>query len=81
MALSVLVLFTGVLGANTVTSPPEKLEGVFNSNWFKILTMTSLSLATTKDIEITLLVMMTFFTILYLFRTPEERARHGLLGL
>lgn len=81
MALSVLVLFTGAMGANTVTTPPKNLEGVFNSNWFKILTMVSLSLATTKDIEITLLVLLTFFAVLYFVRTPEERARHGLLGL
>ena len=81
LALSTLVLFTGAMGANTVTSPPKNLESVFNSNWFKMLTMSMISLAATKDIEITLLVMISFFAILYIFRTPEERARHGLLGL
>ena len=81
IALSILVFLTGAMGTNTVTSPPKKLESVFNSNWFKILTMVMISLATTKDIEITLLVMVSFFAMLYAIRTPEERARHGLLGL
>ena len=70
---SLIVMYQGLFGGMSLKDQPERLESLRENVAFKIFTLTCIAFTATQDIEISLLSVMLFITLLYLVKTPEER--------
>jgi len=71
--LSLIVMYQGLFGAMTLKDQPSRLKKMSKNVAFKIFTMTCIAFTATQDIEIALMSVLLFITLLYFIKTPAER--------
>ena len=73
VVFSLIVMYQGLFGGMSLKDQPLRLKKMSKNIAFKILTMTCIAFTATQDIEISLMSVLLFITLLYLIKTPAER--------
>ena len=73
VVFSLIVMYQGLFGGMSLKYQPSRLKKMSKNVAFKILTMTCIAFTATQDIEISLMSVLLFITLLYLIKTPAER--------
>lgn len=75
---TLLVFYQGLFSGNAIHIP-DRLKKNFDNRYFRFLSLLAISFTATRDIEIAIISTLIFLTIIYLIKTPEERAKDGFL--
>ena len=77
VAFSLVVIYQGLFGGLSLSSPPQRLEKLSNNVYFRLGTMFAISFTATKDVEIALVSIVLFVVAMNLLKTPEEKKASG----
>jgi|ETNvirnome_6_100_1030635.scaffolds.fasta_scaffold00364_8 hypothetical protein len=75
IVFSLIVIYQGLFGGMSLKDQPSRLKKISKNVAFKIFTMSCIAFTATQDIEISLISVVLFITLLYLVRTPAERKK------
>ena len=75
---SLLVIFQGIFGGNSIKIIPEKLLKLFENPWFRIMGIFLIAYTATLEIEMAVLSTVIFTVFINLLRTEEERKQFPL---
>jgi len=78
IVFSLIVMYQGLFGGMSLKDQPVRLKKLSKNVAFKIFTMTCIAFTATQDIEIAIISVLLFITLLYLFKTPAERKKGPL---
>ena len=70
---TLVVIYQGLFGGMSLSSPPERLEKLSDNVYFKLATMFAIAFTATKDVEIALVSIALFVVAMNLLKTPEEK--------
>jgi hypothetical protein len=75
---SLIILYQGLFSGNAIEIP-MRLKALFDNKTFRFMSLMLIAFSATKDIEYALLSTVIFLTVIYAFKTPEERRKTGLI--
>lgn len=75
---SLIILYQGIFSGNGVIIP-ERLQKLFLSPTFRLLSIMLIAFSATQDIEYAMISTLIFISILYALKTPEERKKTGFV--
>lgn len=75
---SMIVLYQGLFSGNGLAIP-ERLQAMFASPLFRLVSIMLISFTATQDIEYAMISTILFVGILYALKTPEERKKTGFV--
>lgn len=75
---SLLIMYQGLFSGNAFEIP-EKLMSLFDNKMFRFVSLMLIAFTATRDIEYALLSTLIFLSIMYAFKTPEERKKTGFI--
>jgi hypothetical protein len=75
VVFSLIVMYQGLFGGMSLKDQPSRLKKMSNNVAFKIFTLSCIAFTATQDIEISLISVVLFITLLYLVKTPAERKK------
>tara|TARA_R110002153_G_scaffold272326_1_gene440874 strand:- start:585 stop:887 length:303 start_codon:yes stop_codon:yes gene_type:complete len=79
---TLLVIYQGLFGGMSLSSPPERLVKLSDNVYVKLATMFAIAFTATKDVEIALVSIVLFVVVVNLIKTPEEKkASENFLNL
>lgn len=70
---SLIVMYQGLFGGMSLRDQPKRLKSLKNNVFFKLFTLSCIAFTATQDIELSILSVLLFVTLLYAIKTPEER--------
>lgn len=76
--LSVIILYQGLFSGNAFKIP-IRLEKFFENKTFRFVSLILIAFSATRDIEYALLSTLIFLSVMYAFKTPEERKKTGFI--
>jgi len=77
VAFSLVVIYQGLFGGLSLSSPPERLVKLSDNVYVKLATMFAIAFTATKDVEIALVSIVLFVAAMNLLKTPEEKKASG----
>jgi len=75
---TLIIMYQGLFSGNAIKIP-KNLEKMFNNKTFRFVSIMLIAFAATRDIEYALVSTLTFLTLLYAIKTPEEREKTGFI--
>ena len=78
IVFSLLIMYQGLFSGNAFKIP-EKLSALFENGTFRFVSLMLIAFTATRDIEYALLSTLIFLSIMYAFKTPEERKKTGFI--
>ena len=75
---SLLVIFQGIFGGNSIKIIPKKLLNLFENPWFRMMGMFLIAYTATLEIEMAMLSTMIFIIFINILRSEEERKQFPL---
>jgi hypothetical protein len=78
IVFSLLIMYQGLFSGNAFKIP-ENLMKLFDNGTFRFVSLTLIAFTATRDIEYALLSTLIFLSIIYAFKTPEERKKTGFI--
>lgn len=76
--LSLIIMYQGLFSGNAIEIP-VRLNKLFDNKIFRFFSLTLIAFTATQDIEYALLSTIIFLTVIYAFKTPDERKKSGLI--
>ena len=77
IAFSLVVIYQGLFGGLSLSSPPDRLVKLSDNVYVKLATMFAIAFTATKDVEIALVSIVLFVAAMNLLKTPEEKKASG----
>jgi|TARA_B110000977_G_scaffold117913_1_gene152195 hypothetical protein len=78
LVFSLIILYQGLFSGNAIQIP-GRLKKLFENKTFRFISLMLIAFSATKDIEYALLSTVIFISVIYAFKTPEERKNTGLI--
>lgn len=78
LVFSLIILYQGLFSGNAIQIP-GRLKKLFENKTFRFISLMLIAFSATKDIEYALLSTVIFISVIYAFKTPEERKKTGLI--
>lgn len=78
LVFSLIILYQGLFSGNAIQIP-ERLKKLFENKTFRFISLMLIAFSATKDIEYALLSTVIFVSVIYAFKTPDERRKTGLI--
>jgi hypothetical protein len=75
---SLIILYQGLFSGNAF-KVPDRLMTLFENKAFRFTSLMLIAFSATKDIEYALFSTLIFLSIMYMFKTPEEREKTGFI--
>ena len=75
---SLIILYQGLFSGNAF-KVPDRLMILFENKAFRFTSLMLIAFSATKDIEYALFSTLIFLSIMYAFKTPEEREKTGFI--
>jgi len=75
---SLIILYQGLFSGNAF-KVPDRLMTLFENKAFRFTSLMLIAFSATKDIEYALFSTLIFLSIMYAFKTPEEREKTGFI--
>jgi hypothetical protein len=78
IVFSLLIMYQGLFSGNAF-KVPERLMTLFENKAFRFTSLMLIAFTATRDIEYALFSTLIFLSIMYAFKTPEERKKTGFI--
>jgi len=78
IVFSLLMMYQGLFSGNAFKIP-ENLMTLFDNKTFRFMSIMLIAFSATRDIEYALVTTLIFLSIMYAFKTPEERKKTGFI--
>jgi hypothetical protein len=78
IVFSLLIMYQGLFSGNAFQIP-ENLMKLFDNGLFRFVSLMLIAFTATRDIEYAFLSTLIFLSIMYAFKTPEERKKTGFI--
>ena len=77
--ISLITIFQGCFGGMGIAQVPQRLKNTLNHPLSRFIFVAAIAYTATKDLEISIVTTLIFFTLMYLLRTKEEQKQVGFL--
>jgi hypothetical protein len=78
IVFSLLIMYQGLFSGNAFNIP-KNLTKLFENGIFRFASLMLIAFTATRDIEYALVSTIIFLSVMYAFKTPEERKKTGFI--
>lgn len=78
IVFSLLIMYQGLFSGNAFKIP-KNLMTLFDNQVFRFMSLMLIAFTATRDFEYALISTLIFLSIIYAFKTPEERKKTGFI--
>jgi len=71
-------MYQGLFSGNAFKIP-KNLMSLFDNKVFRFVSLMLIAFTATRDIEYSILSSLIFLSVMYAFKTPEERKKTGFI--
>jgi len=78
IVFSLIIMYQGLFSGNAF-KVPDRLMALFENKAFRFISLMLIAFSATRDIEYALFSTLIFLSVMYAFKTPEEREKTGFI--
>jgi len=78
IVFSLIIMYQGLFSGNAF-KVPDRLMSLFENKAFRFISLMLIAFSATRDIEYALFSTLIFLSVMYAFKTPEEREKTGFI--
>jgi hypothetical protein len=78
IVFSLIIMYQGLFSGNAF-KVPDRLMSLFENKAFRFISLMLIAFSATRDFEYALFSTLIFLSVMYAFKTPEEREKTGFI--
>ena len=78
IVFSLIIMYQGLFSGNAF-KVPDRLMSLFENKAFRFISLMLIAFSATRDFEYAIFSTLIFLSVMYAFKTPEEREKTGFI--